>query len=417
MKMIGSLAWKNLARYRRRTVITATALAVGLALYIFVDSMLLGLDQESQRNLEWYETGSAQIMDRDYFAQRDLLPLKHAIEEPERLLGELDRRGVPAAPRTTFQAELVVFQDPYPADGSFTTRVHAIDPARDPDVFHLPDTVSRGRFLRSDDSGVMLGSWLAEDLGAEVGYPITLVTRTRDGFYQTIDAEVVGIVAVPNPAVNRRGVFMPLEAANDYLQMQGAVTEIVLSYPLADDAEERTEELERELLGDGSPQTAVSWKELAPEYVALSEQKSAGSGIILFLVFIIAAVGVSNTMLMAVYERVREIGMMRAMGMADRDIRRLFLAEAGGIGLIGAALGVGLGAILVSFMVNVGIDYSAMVRDFDIGYRVAGVVRSAWNVQTLVSAAIIGVLLTVAVAWIPTRRAIRMRITDALRHQ
>lgn len=417
MKMLISLAWKNLSRYRRRSLITATALAVGLALYIFTDSLLLGLDQESQRNLLWYETGSAAIMTNDFFDDRDLLPLAEAIDQPGPVLEQLDQRGVPAAPRTVFQGELIVYQDPYPSDGSFLTQVHGIDPARDPSVFRLPDTVAEGRFLEPGENGVMLGSWLAEDLGAEVGYPMTIVTKTRGGFYQTIDVEVVGILEVPNPVVNRSGVFIPLDAANDYLQMEGAVTEIALSFPLGANARERSDQLEAELFPGDSSLSVRSWQELSPSFVALSQQKSAGTGVILFLVFIIAAVGISNTMLMAVYERVREIGMMRAMGMPDRDIRRLFMLEAGGIGVFGAAIGVALGAALTALMVYVGIDYSSIIRDMDIGYRIVGTMRGAWNPGTMVAAGIIGIVLTTLVAWVPTRRAIRMSITDALRHQ
>lgn len=433
MKMLASLAWKNLSRYRRRTLITATALAAGLSLYILVDSMLTGIDQESQRNLMWYETGSAAIMTDAFFDERDRLPLDEAISDPQPILDELDGRGVPAAPRTVFQGELHVFQDPYPADGSFMTKVHAVDPERDPSVFRLRESVAEGRYLRPGEDGVLLGAWLAEDLGAEVGYPMTIVTKTRRGFYQTIDAEVVGILEVPNPVTNRSGVFLPLSTADDYLQMEGAVTEIALSFPLGTDAQRRTDQLAEELFPAaasgqagsgqagsqqaGSQLVAKSWQELAPEFVALSQSKSAGTGVILFLVFIIAAVGISNTMLMAVYERVREIGMLRAIGMSDRDIRKLFLFEAGGIGVFGALIGVALGTVFTALMVYVGIDYSWLIRDFDIGYRIVGVMRGAWNPGTMGIAALIGIVLTVAVAWLPTKRAIRMSITDALRHQ
>jgi ABC-type lipoprotein release transport system permease subunit len=452
MKMLAGLAWKNLSRYRRRTLITATALAVGLALFIYVDSLLAGIDQESQRNLIWYETGSASIMTTEYFEDRELLPLDAALEAPGELLAELGRRGINAAPRTTFQGELIVYQDPYPADGSMVTQVHAIDPARDPQVFRLPDTVAAGRYLQPGENGVLLGSWLAEDLGAEVGYPMTVVTKTRDGFYQTMDLEVVGILEVPNPVINRTGVFVPLDTADEYLQMRGAVTEIAISLPLQQNAQAVADQLEEELSaaggradggaegsarGGAEPEAFApgaaggpadggadsgglvvkSWQELVPGFVALTEQKSVGTGVILFLVFVIAAVGISNTMLMSVYERVREIGMLRAIGMGDRRIRQLFLLEAGGIGLLGALLGVALGAALTALMVYVGIDYSWLVRDMDIGYRVLGVMRGAWNPGTMVTAALISVVLTVAVAWVPTRRAIGMNIPDALRHQ
>jgi ABC-type lipoprotein release transport system permease subunit len=120
-------------------------------------------------------------------------------------------------------------------------------------------------------------------------------------------------------------------------------------------------------------------------------------------------------MLMAIYERVRELGTMRALGMGDRQVRRLFLLEAAGVGVLGSTIGVALGALLCLWMVNRGIDFSAMVRTMDMGYRVNGVFRGAWHPQAMAGAFVFGVVLCVAVALVPTRRALSMRITDCLR--
>ena len=126
--------------------------------------------------------------------------------------------------------------------------------------------------------------------------------------------------------------------------------------------------------------------------MALAESKRKGSGMILFLVFVIAAVGVSNTMLMAVFERMRELGTMRALGMGDRQ------------------------TALVAWMVNVGLDYTSISRQMDFGYRISGVFRGAWDPQAMVRAFVLGILIAVAVAFVPTRRALKMRITDCLRN-
>ena len=149
----------------------------------------------------------------------------------------------------------------------------------------------------------------------------------------------------------------------------------------------------------------------------LAQAKSAGSSILLILVFIIAAVGISNTMLMAVYERVREIGMMRAMGMKDGAIRTTFLFEAGGIGLIGAVIGVGLGVLVNWLMVTRGIDMSALMGQMDIGYRVTGVFRSAWHPQAIVGRFVFGVIAAMLFSIIPSSRALKMEITDCLRYE
>jgi ABC-type lipoprotein release transport system permease subunit len=427
MKFLISLAWKNLSRYRRRTLITAAAIAVGLGIFIFLDGFLLGVDSESERNLKLFETGSAQVQHEEYFAERENYPLDYVVEAPEELLRELDEMGIPATGRTQFSGEFIVTRDPYAEDGSLFGVVTAIDPETDGRVFDFRGTVVEGRYLEPNADEVMLGAWLAESLGAEIGYPITIATRTRTGYYQTIRAEIVGIVDCPSPQVNRSTAFIPLETADYYLEMDGAVTSVALSFSDLTDARERAEEVEEHLGLSGDTERAAAgvygpldilpWQELAADYVAISQMKRSGSGVILFLIVIIAAVGITNTMLMAVYERIRELGMMRAMGMGDREVRLTFLLEAGGIGFIGSVLGTIFGIGLNAFMVYRGLDFTWILKDMDLGYRVSGVMHGAWHPSAIVGAFFLGIALSVLIAFIPTRRALKLEITDCLRHQ
>lgn len=430
MKGLLSLALKNLSRYRRRTVITASAVGIGLALYIVLDGMLLGLEKESERNLIWYETSSARVVTGGYWDEREQLPLDTAIAKPGRVTASLRDAGIPATPRIVFGGEIVVYEDPYPSAGSMRTRFYGIDPATDDDVFRLKDSISAGRYLEPGENGALMGAWLAEDLGAEVGYPLTVLTRTSRGYYQTIDLEIVGIVNAPNPVINRKAVYLPYDTAELYLQMGGRATEIDMSFPVTGDYRTHLAAARAAVSqagdtgagaatagGGGSDLVVKGWRDIAAGYVALAEAKTKGSGTILFLVFVIAAVGVSNTMLMAVYERVRELGMMRALGMNEREVRLLFLFEAAGIGLIGAVFGVTLGVAGTWLLAEYGIDYRWMFRTMDVGYRSAGYVRSAWHPKVIFQAFVIGIALAVGVSWLTTRRIVKFSIPDSLHHQ
>ena len=417
MRFLLGLAWKNLSRYKKRTMITASAIAVGLGIFIFLDSWLLGMEQESERNLIWYESSYARIMNDEYWEEKDQLPLEYVIEDPDAVVARLTEMKIPAAARIVFGGELIIREDPFEQDGSMPVKIYAIDPGNDDNVFRFRETITAGRYLEPGEDSVLMGSWLAEDLGAQIGFPITIITTTRDGYYQTLDLIIAGIVNCPNPVVNRNSIFIPLDTADFYLEMRGAVTEINLKFPQRADAELMVAEINDRIATDFAGLEVLSWKILAKDYVALATTKQSGTRMILFLVFIIAAVGVSNTMLMAIYERVRELGMMRALGMKRSQIRLAFLFEAGGIGFIGSVLGMLLGAALCLWIVKWGVDYSAMTRDMDIGYRVAGIMRGAWNPAAFVQAFFFGILLSVAVAFIPTRRALKMSITSCLRDQ
>jgi len=416
MKFLIGLAWKNLSRHKRRTIITSSAITVGLATFIFIDSWLLGAQRESERNLIWYETSSARVLNQQYWEEKDQLPLKYVIENPETVAARLQELKIPSAPRTVFGGELIVRENPFEQDGSIPVKIFAIDPEKDNRVFKFNETIKEGRFLKSGEEGILMGAWMAEDLGAEVGYPLTIITTTRDGYVQTIDVDIVGIIDCPNPVINRSSIFLPLDTADRYLEMHGAVTEVDLKFPERADADLLASSLEEKLDDDFPGLEILSWKTLAGDFVALAGMKQSATRMILFLVFVIAAVGVSNTMLMAIYERFRELGMMRALGMKDSQIRLAFLFESGGIGLIGSVLGILLGVILCFWIVNRGIDLTFMSRNMDIGYRIAGISRGAWHPEALVYAFFFGIILSVAVTFFPTRRALKMTITDCLRY-
>ena len=164
MGFILSLAWKNLSRYRRRTIITSIAIAAGLSIFIMLDALLLGMERESEQNIIWYETASAKIMTPDNFDNLHSLSLKHTIESPEGIQVQLENLEVPSAPRVSFTAEILVYEDPFPADGSSQIKVVAVAPDRDREVFRFGEILDEGRFLKTGEEGILLGSWLAEDL-------------------------------------------------------------------------------------------------------------------------------------------------------------------------------------------------------------------------------------------------------------
>ena len=274
-------------------------------------------------------------------------------------------------------------------------------------------TLVEGRFAEKGADEVVIGSWFAEDIKAEVGYYISLITGGNGGFYEVMDLEIVGIVNCPNPNVNRTLLMIPFDTADYYLGMDGAATEIDIALSERADLDSKAKNVESIVSG----YSVLTWRDLARDYLALAEAKRGGTGTILFLVFIIAAVGISNTMLMAMWERTRELGMMRSLGMKDSSIRLAFIIEAGGIGLIGAVIGTALGCLANLWLVNYGIDFGFITRDMDIGYRVATVMKGIWSVKTIVTSLVSGVLLSMIVAYLPTRKALKMDIPSCLHHQ
>ena len=421
-KFLLRLAWRNLSRHRRRTVITTVALAFSVAVLIFMDSMLSGIDQESQRNLVWYETGSGKVVTRAQFEDLDQVALKYELVDYLPLTEALSALGIANTPRIGFLGELFF------GEGSLPIRLVGIDPDSDGEVFRLRDALLAGSsYLETGTPGLILGAWTTDDLGLSLGDFVEVRTRTRHGAMQVLELELVGILLSPNPTVNRGIGYLPLDIAQYDLEMEG-VTEIALgalpagfgrpvAVPTGAFLSRAIERLNAELGTRYPGVAAVGWPRLAGDYLALRESKSSSNGMLLFLIFLIAAVGISNTMLIAAYERIREFGMMRALGMDDAAIRATMVFEAGIIGLLGASAGLVLGAAATFWLVNWGIDVSGLYGHASIGYRVTGEFRGAWSPVTMATAVVFGVLASMAIALLPARRALRLDVVQCLRHE
>jgi ABC-type lipoprotein release transport system permease subunit len=416
MLFLVRLALKNMMRYFKRTLITASAIGFGLGLFLFVDSMLIGAEKDSERNLIWYETASMRIFHQNNIDQYEKMNLKHLIEGSDELVASLRAMNYQVTPRTSFSGDLIIRQDPFPEDGSMSVRVSAIDPQHDADVYHIQESLEPdGQWLTPNGNGVILGAWMAEDIQAKVGYPITVVTRTRDGAYQTLDLEVVGIVNTPNPMVNRYSLIIDQQFADSLLNLGGSVTQIDVAFGVNENVLKLQPVLQADISKIRKDLGVLTWRDLAGSYLSLVASKRSGSSSILGLVFLISLVGITNTMLLAMYERRRELGMLRALGMKNSEIRLLFMFEAAGIGVIGGIAGIIIGLGLVWFIVDVGIDFSFLLRDMDLGYRLASVFRGIWRPEMFYVAFIASVAFSMLVALIPTRQSLKMNITDCLR--
>ena len=407
------LALKNLSRYRRRTVITSLAIAGGMAVFIGMDSMLQSMADESYVNLVHYETGGAQIAAQGYWGEHERRPLDRTVDDPDTLVDSLDAAGIAAAPRVVFRGELVVRYDPFPEDGAVRMDFIGVDPAREAQVFRLSEHIVEGQWLEAGREQVLLSRWLADRLGAEVGYPVTVHTRTREGFHQILDLEVRGIYETPNPQLDRSTAYLPLSVADGYLEMNGAATSVVLSFPAGIPSQSDIADVRGAV--DLQGLELLDFDTLSAEIAGISATQRKITAVFLLLLALIAVVGIVNTMLMAVTERRREIGMMRAIGLRDREIRTVFGWEAAGIAAIGAVGGVAIGSGLVWFLATHGIDMRALVQDADVGYRSAGVVRGAWRPAVMAGVGGAAIVVAALAARLPLAGMIREPIPDSLR--
>lgn len=412
------LALKNLVRHKRRTIITASALAMGLVMYIIMDSLITGMFSQSNNNLKDAETGDGKILSLEAFEDRNYYPLSDRVRNPDYIMKLVASLGGKASKRVVSNGDMIFTDEYFPLSGSTQILFTAVDLETDNNVFNIFNNkfLVDGRFFSMGEDEVVIGSWLAEDTGAEIGDWFTLSLRTASdgddpGYYQTIDVEIVGIVKVENPTINRTAVYFPLDSADYYLDLYGSVTEVAIRIPITAKLGDF-----QKILNTVIPAgyRYYTWREIADDYIKAIETDASGGFVIVILIVLIALVGITNTMLMTVNERQKELGMMRALGMSDRNIRIAFLFEAAGIGFIGSIIGVFLGILCNIPMVNTGLDYSIWLRDTDMGYKLSAYMKGAWDFASILGAFIMGIIIPVIVAIWPTRKAVMKSIPDCI---
>jgi ABC-type antimicrobial peptide transport system permease subunit len=252
---------------------------------------------------------------------------------------------------------------------------------------------------------------------------------------QLISTVVVGVVNSPNPKTNNNTAWIPLDVLQDDagLMLEGRVTELLIRIQGADDAKipgkaERPEAVRAAVAGTAVAGTADTlppeldifpWEAYVQDYLAASRGDNVSYQVIIVILFILSFMGIANTMLLAILERTRETGMMRALGMSDGQLIGVYMMEAGIVGFFGSLIGIVLGCLINIPMVKYGLDFTAMTESMggDIGYRLTGVFRSAWNIPVIIGSGIAATILASCMAFFPTRWALNMPITESLRFE
>ena len=251
---------------------------------------------------------------------------------------------------------------------------------------------------------------------------------------QLLDVVVVGVINSPAPLPNGNTAYIPLDVLQDDMGMmlEGAVTELVIRekgvpdsrLPGASESSAAiSAALKRGLSGMGRSlpdELAVfTWDDYMRDYLGYEAVQTGMPQIIAFLLLFLSFLGISNTILLAILERTKEIGMMRAMGMTDGQMIMTYMLEAGFLGFIGSIMGIIIGCLVNYPMVKYGLDFSAMgdLMSGGIGFRTTAIFRSTWNVPVIVGSGIIATLLAACMAYFPTKRAVKKPITESLRFE
>lgn len=399
---------KNLFRRKRRTILTALAIAVGIMYFIVFDSMLAGADRDAISNMISFETGHLEISS----VSSDMRPkLDELIPDGKGLAVEVKKipKVEAATPRLVFPASVIAGFEELPVLGI------GADLETDKKVFLVSEHVSDGRWLMPGEDGLVVGERVADLLELELGDMVTIRTQRVDTAFQAIDLSVVGIVSTPHPTVNQRHVYLPLDVAQEALEAGQSATAIILRAESEQVIRAVSDSIQN--LDTWNPSWTIKpWYE-ATSFLAIGTGKRAFGGVLMGLVLIIATIGVVNSILLSTLERVREIGLLKAMGMKEKEIVRLFVFEGCGLGLLGGILGAAMATAINAYLVNTGLSLKMFIGEanMDIGYPIADRMFGVWNWPTVLWAILFGLLVSLVASYFPARRAAYLDSVESLR--
>jgi ABC-type lipoprotein release transport system permease subunit len=344
------LAWRNMWRNWRRTAIALVGIAAGLLLLLLMDGMIKGSDQAMFGNAVKLYGGNVQVHApgfRDKASRLPLLPLADPDAVVQTALAQ--PQVVAAAKRINTGGMASSYEGAYPVS------INGIEPAVEAPLSIHAANISEGRFLEpGEGDAVVIGKALADLLDVGVGDRVTLLGRALNETMRQRAMTVVGIYSLGMSGAEKGTVLITLLEAQTLYNLRDQVTEVTVTLESVGQEGRVVSALEGSLPG----YEVDSWDTLRPEMRETMDMKSSFTGILGIVVVLIASIGVLNLMLMAVFERTREMGVLAALGMKGRQVMGLFLLEGTFIGAVGGAVGCALGALCLGLLAQNGLDFS-----------------------------------------------------------
>lgn len=410
MSTLFAIAWRNVLRHRRRSILTAMAMAISVVVVSAIMVLTEGMYGMMREIIIDENLGHLQVHHPDYPGRRQMFDALDRVDETVADLEGVDG-VVNVAPRLFGQALLGAGKR---TEGA---QLLGIDPVREARMRDLSDRIVAGAWLADAPSqGLVLGDDLAKRLKVEVGAELVAVTQAADGSLGNDLYTVVGVVDTGVPALDRGAAFIHRETLGELLALQDKAHELVV---LADSREPaRLAEVQPRVEAALASQLALvrTWSEVDPTSTQLFAMQSVSNGILLFLFFGVSAVGVVNTLLMSVLERTKELGVMRALGMRPGEIIQLVMAEALILATLAIAIGLVGAGLLNAYLVVVGLDLSVQGEGFAMANMTFDPIIKGKLEADAIWQPVVGVFLfsVFAAIW-PATRASRLRPVDALR--
>jgi ABC-type lipoprotein release transport system permease subunit len=395
------LAYRNVGRNKTRSLLSALAVAIGMALLLLMVSVLEGEMSGALQNTIRLQSGHLQIRPASYEENKISLKWEDLIANPDQAAEKV--KALPqvtvATPRLNASAILTV------SDESKGVQILGIEPdsaANQP----FKEGMLSGEFIKADDrEGILIGNVLADKLNIKVNDQVNLLVTTSNGDVNEQPFTVRGIFTTRTPGYDESTIFMPLAKAQAITATENHASTIFVLLNNSEDADAVAKALQ------SNNYKILTWREQNQFVVQFEDYANAFFIIIYLIVLGITATVVTNTLVMAVFERTREIGILSAIGMKGRGIMAQFLAEAALLATGGVIGGLIIGGAAVAYFTIYGI----YIGDYGLtGVLFEDHIYAHLTLTNTINLAIVTYIITLIASLYPARLAARMEPVEAL---
>lgn len=405
MQLYLRLAWRNIWRHKRRTIIIVLAMSLTLALMMWYDGLMNGFTDAIYGNAVKILGGNVQVHAEGYRAEANSNPL-FPLTDPQAVIDAAEANPLTlAATQRISTGGLVTSRE-----GAFSVGIIGIEPEKELTVNIIGQNVKEGRNLTSADlDNVLIGKGLADAMGVKVGDRITMVGRSQHEQMRQRTMTVVGIFDLGLADIEKQSVYISLGEAQALYEVTGS-TEVAIFLEKLGQESDVIEALQPSLPG----YEIESFQANYPDLASAINTKGGVMDVFSVIIIAIAGVGILNLLLMAVYERTREIGVLGAMGLKPSQISMLFVLEGIMIGLVGVAAGIILGLALNGYLMKVGLDFGNMTQAASYMALIQSRAYPTWGIEKLPLRVSMILIISALAALIPAAEAGRREPAEAL---
>jgi len=402
------LAWRNIWRHRRRTVIIVLAMGLSLAMMMWYDGLMDGFNNAIAGNAVRVLGGNVQVHAAGYREKVDSNPLLPLKDDSAIVKAALAQPNVIAASRRIQTGGLITNRE-----GSFPMSIIGIEPEAEAPVSLIAEHITAGRYVEAtDEDSILIGQGLADALSLKVGDRLTMVGSDIHKQNRQRTMTVIGIYDIGIPSMEKATSYISLTEAQNLFGLHGQSTEVQITLKRVG-----TESKVVNALTPLFPGYEVeSWAKNYPELSNAVGRKNIVMDIFSVIIVMIAGIGILNLLLMAIYERTREIGLLGAMGLKPRQIATTFILEGALIGFVGVLAGIALGLALNLSLMQVGMDYSQFAGVTDYMALISGRIYPTLGISKLPMRALIIFVIAALAALIPAMIASRREPSEALHY-